>query len=88
MLVKGATGVVRQQVITWASVDLDLCHHIASLGHSDSMIELCMSCSEPLYQADFYNMPDIVHVYQMLLKHKFAKYYSRTYICLPAWSAN
>ena len=34
MLVEGAIGGVRQQVITWANVDQDLCHHIASLGHN------------------------------------------------------
>ena len=28
-------GAVRQQAITWASVDLDLCHHIASLGRNE-----------------------------------------------------
>ena len=26
---------VRQQAITWASVDLDLCRHMASLGHNE-----------------------------------------------------
>ena len=26
---------VRQQTITWANVDSDLCRHIASLGHND-----------------------------------------------------
>ena len=28
-------GVVRQQAITWANVDPDLCHHMASLGHNE-----------------------------------------------------
>ena len=28
-------GAVRQQAITWASVDLDLCRHMASLGHNE-----------------------------------------------------
>ena len=28
-------GVVRQQAITWANVDPDLCHHLASLGHNE-----------------------------------------------------
>ena len=27
-------GAIRQQAITWANVDLDLCHHMASSGHS------------------------------------------------------
>ena len=25
----------RQQAITWANVDPDLCHHMASLGHNE-----------------------------------------------------
>ena len=28
-------GAVRQQAITWASVDLDLCCHMTSLGHNE-----------------------------------------------------
>ena len=28
-------GVVRQQVITWAHIDPDLCPHMASLGHNE-----------------------------------------------------
>ena len=28
-------GAVRQQVITWADVDQDLCHHMALLGHNE-----------------------------------------------------
>ena len=24
-----------QQAITWANVDLDLCHHMTSLGHNE-----------------------------------------------------
>ena len=31
-------GAVRQQAMTWANIDLDLSHHMASLGHSDSML--------------------------------------------------
>ena len=30
-------GAVRHQAITWANVDPDLCHHMASLGHSELM---------------------------------------------------
>ena len=26
-------GAVRQQAITWANVDPELCHHMTSLGH-------------------------------------------------------
>ena len=33
MLVKGATGVIWQQAITWANVNPDICQHMASLGH-------------------------------------------------------
>ena len=32
-----APGEVRLQAITWASVEPDLCHHVASLGHSELM---------------------------------------------------
>ena len=32
-------GVVRQQAITWANVDPDLCHHMVSLGHNE--LRLC-----------------------------------------------
>ena len=34
-LVQVMACAVRQQAITWASVDLDLCHHMASLGHNE-----------------------------------------------------
>ena len=27
-------GAIRQQEITWANVDSDLCHHMPSLGHN------------------------------------------------------
>ena len=30
----GWLGAVRQQAITWANVDQDLCHHMVSLGHN------------------------------------------------------
>ena len=32
-------GAVRQQAITWANVDSDLCRHMASLGHSEFWYE-------------------------------------------------
>ena len=28
-------GAVREQAITWANVDLDLCHHMTTLGHNE-----------------------------------------------------
>ena len=28
-------GAIRQQAITWANVDLDLCHHMAPPGHNE-----------------------------------------------------
>ena len=28
-------GAVKQQAITWAKVDPDLCHHMALLGHNE-----------------------------------------------------
>ena len=28
-------GAIRQQAITWANVDPDLCHHMVSLGHNE-----------------------------------------------------
>ena len=31
-------GAVRQQAITWANVDPDLCRHMASLGHNLSLL--------------------------------------------------
>ena len=34
-LVQEWLGVVRQQAITWANVDPDLCHHTASPGHNE-----------------------------------------------------
>ena len=36
-LVQVMLGSVRQQAITWASVDPDFCCHIASLGHNELM---------------------------------------------------
>ena len=35
-------GAVRQQAITWASVDLDPCRHITSLGHIELNVEQCV----------------------------------------------
>ena len=26
---------IRQQAITWANIDADLCHHMASIGHKE-----------------------------------------------------
>ena len=34
-LVQVMFGAVRQQAITWAKVDQDLCHHIMSLGYNE-----------------------------------------------------
>ena len=34
-LVQVWLGAVRQQAITWAIVDPDLCRHMASLGHNE-----------------------------------------------------
>ena len=34
-LVQEWLGAVRQQAITWANVDPDLCRHMASLGHNE-----------------------------------------------------
>ena len=34
-------NVTRQQSITWANVDPDLCHHVASLGHSVHHVFIC-----------------------------------------------
>ena len=31
----GWLGAIRHQAITWANVDPDLCHHMASLSHND-----------------------------------------------------
>ena len=31
---------IRQQVIAWANVGPDLCHHVASLGHGDLTCQL------------------------------------------------
>ena len=28
-------GAIRQQTITWANVDLGLCHHMVSLDHTE-----------------------------------------------------
>ena len=36
-------GAVRQQAITWANVDPDLCRHMASLCHNELMKYLCDS---------------------------------------------
>ena len=33
----------KQQAITWANVDPDLCHHMASQGHSELMHNWCNS---------------------------------------------
>ena len=33
-------GTIRQQAITWTSVDPDLCHHVASLGHNVSILKV------------------------------------------------
>ena len=32
---------MRQQAITWANVDLDLCHHMTSLGHNEWHSTIC-----------------------------------------------
>ena len=34
-MVQVMAGAVRQQVITWANVDSDLCHHMVALGHNE-----------------------------------------------------
>ena len=34
-LVQVMLGAIRQQAITWANVDPDLCRHVASLGHNE-----------------------------------------------------
>ena len=31
----GSGNNIRQQAITWANADLDLCHHMAPLGHNE-----------------------------------------------------
>ena len=36
-LVKEWLDAIKQQVITWVSVDPDLFHHLASLGHNELM---------------------------------------------------
>ena len=35
LLVIDRWGALRQQAITWANVDPDLCHHMASLGNNE-----------------------------------------------------
>ena len=48
-----------QQVITWANVDPDLCHHMASLGHKEFkilkfeyLLIFYFSLLDPLYDLD------------------------------------
>ena len=36
-------GAISQQAITWANVDPDLCHNMASLGHNELISELKVS---------------------------------------------
>ena len=40
-------GAVRQQAITWANVDLDLCRHMASLGHNELITTSWIAFQEP-----------------------------------------
>ena len=42
-----ACGAVRQQVITWITVDPDLCLHMASLGHIElnEILGLILCCA-------------------------------------------
>ena len=61
-------GAVRQQAITWANVDPDLCRQMASLGHN----ELTMSCERFWLLCSAFNLlnSSVILKYWKLIKDR------------------
>ena len=87
-------GAIRQQAISWASVDLHLCRHIASLGHNELNIlwfEATMWSSKSINNIRFSKasfklyIPNVlaplhVHLHNIIQTYKHSRLRLFTYI--------
>ena len=88
-------GAIQQQAITWVNVDPDLCHHMASLGHSElkqTMIKFdCNFRSEKCIWRNAMSGDHFLQTpsqWQMMLQYNVSHWlgpYTKWSLCKMAW---